>query len=169
MSRINFMLNWAEHEKSFITSKPVIIWRSTADSVRFCKFISQLNITAAPCADPEGWGMGLLENPKSVGFVRNTGMDPLENHKASQTTSLARFAYWVLVSLEILLRTPDILCKTTKNPTKPQQKPKGTTTRKKKTLLKHCTWTPTSQIFWIRAWAHSAFISNSSKFCFLCN
>ena len=39
-------------------------------------------------ADPEGWGQGVqnppLKNHKNIGFLSNTGPDPLENHKASK-------------------------------------------------------------------------------------
>ena len=39
--------------------------------------------TTRPCADPEG-GRGVrtpLKNHKSIGFLSNSGPDPLENHK----------------------------------------------------------------------------------------
>ena len=39
-----------------MTSKPVLFCCSIADSVGLCKFVLHLNITAAPCADPEGGG-----------------------------------------------------------------------------------------------------------------
>ena len=49
------------------------------------------------CADPEG-GQGIrthLENHKTIGFLSNTGLGPLKNHKATKSTlyvgpSLAR-------------------------------------------------------------------------------
>ena len=37
------------------------------------------------CADQEWGGQGVrtpLENHKDIGFLSNTGLDPLENHKA---------------------------------------------------------------------------------------
>ena len=49
-----------------------------------------------------GWGKGLdplhththsPENHKSVGFLGNTGLDPLEKHKASKTA----FSFWPLL------------------------------------------------------------------------
>ena len=39
-----------------------------------------------PCADPEG-GQGsgpLLKNHKNIGFLSNTGPEPLKNHKATK-------------------------------------------------------------------------------------
>ena len=39
------------------------------------------------CADPEGGGQGVrtpLKNHKNIGFLSNTGPDPLENHKATK-------------------------------------------------------------------------------------
>ena len=37
------------------------------------------------CADPEGVGGGaVLENYKGIGFLSNTGPEPLGNHKAKQ-------------------------------------------------------------------------------------
>ena len=45
-----------------------------------------------PCADPEGGGGGAggldppsLENRKYVGFLSNTGLDPLKNHTATKS------------------------------------------------------------------------------------
>ena len=35
------------------------------------------------CADPEG-GVPPLENYKNIGFLSNTGLDPLKNHKATK-------------------------------------------------------------------------------------
>ena len=42
----------------------------------------------SPCADPEG-GAGVrtpppLKNPQNIGFISNTGPDPLKNHKAAK-------------------------------------------------------------------------------------
>ena len=40
-----------------------------------------------PCVDPEGESQGvrtLLENHKNIGFLSNTGLDPLLNHKATK-------------------------------------------------------------------------------------
>ena len=41
------------------------------------------------CTDSEGWGGGtggpyLLKNHKNIGFLSNTGPDPLKNHKATK-------------------------------------------------------------------------------------
>ena len=39
------------------------------------------------CADPEGGGWGLdptLKNHKNIGFLSNTGPDPLKNHKVTK-------------------------------------------------------------------------------------
>ena len=42
------------------------------------------------CTDPEGGGAGgsdsppPLENHKDIGFLSNTGLDPLKNHKANK-------------------------------------------------------------------------------------
>ena len=45
------------------------------------------------CADPEG-GRGSrhpLENHKAIGFLSNTGPDPLENHKANKLPMLGNY------------------------------------------------------------------------------
>ena len=39
------------------------------------------------CTDPEGWDRGVqtsLEYHKAIGFLSNTGPDPMENHKATK-------------------------------------------------------------------------------------
>ena len=38
--------------------------------------------TTGPCADPEGGPT--LKNHKNTGFLSNTGLDPLKNHKATK-------------------------------------------------------------------------------------
>ena len=42
------------------------------------------------CADPEG-GQGVrtpLKNHKTIGFLSNTGLDPLKNHKATKCATI---------------------------------------------------------------------------------
>ena len=45
-------------------------------------------IVCSSCADPEAGTGGpdprLLENRKTIGFLSNTGPDPLKNHKATK-------------------------------------------------------------------------------------
>ena len=43
-----------------------------------------LSIDLVACADPEGGGTGGLQNHKNIGFLFNTGPDPLKNHKATK-------------------------------------------------------------------------------------
>ena len=43
----------------------------------------QINSHLLPCADPEGGGPP-LKNHKIIGFLCNTGQDPLKNHKATK-------------------------------------------------------------------------------------
>ena len=49
-----------------------------------------IHINNLPWADPEGGGAGGLDPPplkihKNIGFLRNTGPDPIENHKATKS------------------------------------------------------------------------------------
>ena len=53
---------------------------------RFCQYLGISYFRA--CTDPEGGDRGsgpLLENHKAIGFHINTGLDPMENHKAAKT------------------------------------------------------------------------------------
>ena len=46
-----------------------------------------INLTVYLCADPEKGGRGSgppLENHKAIGFLSNTGPDPIKNHKATK-------------------------------------------------------------------------------------
>ena len=48
------------------------------------------------CADPEGGGQGVrtpLKNHKNIGFLSNTGPDPLKKTQRYQ----ARFQYWAII------------------------------------------------------------------------
>ena len=47
MSRINFVLSWVEHEKSFITSRPVALWRVKTP---VCSF-GQSNCSRVSCSE----------------------------------------------------------------------------------------------------------------------
>ena len=45
------------------------------------------NYTVCLCVDPEGWGQWVwthLKNHKNIGFLCNTGQDPLKNNKATK-------------------------------------------------------------------------------------
>ena len=48
---------------------------------------ANVNILANPFADPEwgGGGGGGGVNQKAIRFLSNSGLDPLENHKATKT------------------------------------------------------------------------------------
>ena len=43
------------------------------------------SIQSSSCADPEGGrGSGPPEKSQNIGFLSNTGQDPLKNHKATK-------------------------------------------------------------------------------------
>ena len=48
--------------------------------------LSGVNYVQASCADPEGGAGGPdpPENHKAIGFLINTDLDPMENHKATK-------------------------------------------------------------------------------------
>ena len=51
---------------------------------KLCRHLSSSELLA--CADPEGGGRILtsLKNHKNIGFLVNTGPDPLKNHKSTK-------------------------------------------------------------------------------------
>ena len=58
--------------------------------------ISRLAIHGKPvsCADPEiGTGGPDLKNQKNIGFLSNTGPDPLKNHKAARPAMLSNYRH----------------------------------------------------------------------------
>ena len=76
--------------------------------VNICHFISKFSIATLSkdpalaililialltCVDTERRGQGALENLKTIGFLRTTGPDPLENHKATQLDLLSLVRY----------------------------------------------------------------------------